>query len=580
MKHEIDESTGASGARQGLLILLGPILVVVAFTTLLALLAGLSGFHPAEMMTIATAMGSVALLASVVTVLVLFKQAAARESADRALLVAQSRVSAIVESAMDAIIAVDDRQQVVLYNAAAERVFGWPRAEVLGHSLDMLLPERYRGAHGRHIEKFGHTGATSRRMGDTTILAGLRAGGEEFPIEASISHLTEKGGKLYTVILRDVTERRQAEQKLARSEARLAGILDSAMDAIITIDEEQHVVLFNAAAEQVFGCPRAEAIGAPLDKFIPSRFRQAHAGHVAGFGATSTTTRRMGAQRIVTGLRGNGEEFPIDASISQITEGDAKFYTVILRDVTERVSAMNALSRSREELREFAAAASSVREQEKSRIARELHDELGQALTALKMDLNWLSERIPREQQALTAKLDAMQAMLGETVASTRRISADLRPLMLDDLGMLPAIEWLVQNFTERSSIACELNLTSPDLELQEPYATAVFRIVQESLTNVARHADASMVEVTIGRRGDVIILQVRDDGRGFAQAQPRKPNSFGLLGMRERAYLLDGEVLIDSTPGAGTCVSVRIPMTGERASADTAAATADGETA
>jgi signal transduction histidine kinase len=241
---------------------------------------------------------------------------------------------------------------------------------------------------------------------------------------------------------------------------------------------------------------------------------------------------------------------------------------------------MNALSRSREELREFAAAASSVREQEKSRIARELHDELGQALTALKMDLNWLSERIPREQQALTAKLDAMQAMLGETVASTRRISADLRPLMLDDLGMLPAIEWLVQNFTERSSIACELNLTSPDLELQEPYATAVFRIVQESLTNVARHADASMVEVTIGRRGDVIILQVRDDGRGFAQAQPRKPNSFGLLGMRERAYLLDGEVLIDSTPGAGTCVSVRIPMTGERASADTAAATADGETA
>jgi len=358
-----------------------------------------------------------------------------------------------------------------------------------------------------------------------------------------------------------VTERVEAERMLARGEARLRGILDSAMDAIITVDERQRIVLFNAAAEHVFGCPKQEAIGAPLDWFIPERFRAQHGAHVRGFGGSSTVTRRMGVQRIVTGLRRNGEEFPIDASISQITEGDAKFYTVILRDVTERVNAVNALSRSREELREFAAAAASVREQEKSRIARELHDELAQALTALKMDLNWLEEKLPAGAEQLAAKARTMQTMLDGTVAATRRISADLRPLMLDDLGLLPAMEWLAQNFTDRTGIVCDLDIRSPDLDLEEPYATAVFRILQESLTNVSRHAQAALVEVSLDRIADQIELQVRDNGRGFSPDDPRKPNSYGLLGLRERAYLLNGSLEIDSKAGVGTTISVRIPL-------------------
>ena len=125
------------------------------------------------------------------------------------------------------------------------------------------------------------------------------------------------------MILRDVTERVRAQAQLARSEARLRGILDSAMDAIITVDERQHIVLFNAAAEAMFGCPRDEAIGAPLDWFIPERFRAGHGDHVRDFGDADSASRRMGAARIVTGLRRNGEEFPIDASISQLEDGDS-----------------------------------------------------------------------------------------------------------------------------------------------------------------------------------------------------------------------------------------------------------------
>ena len=137
----------------------------------------------------------------------------------------------------------------------------------------------------------------------------------------------------------------------------MRGILDSAMDAIITVDAAQHVVLFNAAAEAMFGCPRQEALGAPLAWFIPERFRGVHAEHVRHFGETGTASRRMGALRIVTGLRRNGEEFPIDASISQLDESGGKFYTVILRDVSERVRIEEALRRSKEELRELGAAA-------------------------------------------------------------------------------------------------------------------------------------------------------------------------------------------------------------------------------
>jgi hypothetical protein len=432
---------------------------------------------------------------------------------------------------------------------------------MLGQPLDRLIPERLRAGHRGHLERFGRTGATSRRMGDQTMLVGLRANGEEFPLEASISQHREGGTKLFTVILRDVTERARSEEMLARSEARLRGILDSAMDAIVTVDESQKIVLFNAAAESVFGCPREQAIGAPLDWFIPERLRAGHAEHIRRFGETGMSPRRMGAQRIVAGLRRNGEEFPIDASISQITESGRKFYTVVLRDVTERVRAEEALRKSKEELRELALTAQTVREQEKSRVARELHDELAQALTALKMDVTWIRERVPADDGRVSGKLADIEALLDSTVAATRRISADLRPLMLDDLGLIPAAEWLVQKFTERTGIRCELAIGVTDLELEDPQASAVFRILQESLTNAARHAQPSLVEVTIDRSDGVVALTVRDNGRGFSPQQPRKPGSYGLMGLRERAYLLGGEVNILSEPDRGTTIEVRIPL-------------------
>ncbi len=213
------------------------------------------------------------------------------------------------------------------------------------------------------------------------------------------------------------------------------------------------------------------------------------------------------------------------------------------------------------ERRAFAMAANAIREEEKARVARELHDELAQSLSALKMDTLWVREHAAHVPDAVAARLTDMLAMIEHTVTATRRIAADLRPMMLDDLGLLPAIEWLVDGFTQRSGVACKLVLDAGlQLQLQEPYATALFRIVQESLGNVLKHAGASQVHVILDRVHGGVRLRVQDNGCGFSTAAPRKRQSLGLMGLHERAQLLGGSVTLQSVPGHGTSVEVCIP--------------------
>ncbi len=493
---------------------------------------------------------------------------------------------------------LDPDGRVTSWNPGAERIKGYRANEIVGQHFSRFYTAED-VAQGKPAKELA-TAAAEGRIHDEGWR--VRKDGTRFWADVLITALRDETGtvRAYAKLSRDMTERKRADERLRneiaereridadlqtlneslvervaertaelsmsnaelqRSELRLSRILDSAMDAIITVDESQHIVMFNAAAEAIFGYPRGAALGAPLAQFIPERFRASHSSHVRNFGDAGTTSRRMGAQRVVTGLRSNGEEFPIDASISHISGDDGRFYTVILRDVTRRVRAEEALRRSKEELRELATMASSAREQEKSRVARELHDELAQSLTALKMDLSWLGERLAPDQEAQLRKLAQMRAMVDGAITATRRISADLRPLILDDLGLVPAAEWLVQNFKQRTGIECELVVDPPEFDLQDPHATAIFRILQESLTNVAKHAQASQVQIKLQARGTQIELTLRDDGCGFHVGDPRKPGSLGLAGLRERAYLIDGEITIDSAPGRGTLIEVHIPF-------------------
>lgn len=354
-------------------------------------------------------------------------------------------------------------------------------------------------------------------------------------------------------------------EREAQSEARLDAIVDSAMDGILTVDAAQRIVLFNRAAEQLFGVRREDAIGSPLDRFIPQRFRGAHRGHVEKFGHTGVTSRRMGDQTTLWALRADGSEFPIEASISQAGEPGSRFFTVILRDITRRKEAEDTLLAQQQELRELSARVLEAREEEKTRIARELHDELGQLLTALKMDLAWLRERLPAGEAELARRAEGMGALLDRTVGSSRRIAADLRPLMLDDLGLAEAAQWLVEDFGKRSGLRLEMQVPAgPAFEsLSKGAATALYRALQESLTNIARHSGAGSAWILLAQENGALHLEIEDDGRGIAPEDLAKSGSLGLKGMRERVAYYGGALEVARAPRGGTRLRVRMPLGG-----------------
>ncbi|MGE5431953.1 MAG: PAS domain S-box protein [Syntrophomonadaceae bacterium] len=222
------------------------------------------------------------------------------------------------------------------------------------------------------------------------------------------------------------------------------------------------------------------------------------------------------------------------------------------------------LKNSREQLRRLSAHTQSAREEERTRISREIHDELGQALTGLKMDLSWLDKKLQAEgqlQEAITEKINAMYSLINATIKSVRKISSELRPGVLDYLGISAAIEWQAQEFQNRTGITCKIVAMPKELELDQNFSTALFRIFQETLTNIARHAGANIIQVSLIHENGNIVLVIKDNGRGITDEEIINTKSFGLLGMRERAYLLGGEFTIKGQPGKGTTVTVTIPV-------------------
>ena len=236
----------------------------------------------------------------------------------------------------------------------------------------------------------------------------------------------------------------------------------------------------------------------------------------------------------------------------------------LMREIAERRQAEARLQQSQESLRALAARLRSVREEEQTRIAREIHDELGQSLTGLKMDLAWLAQHLPPSAKPLRGKTQEMSGLIDGTIQSVRRIASGLRPEVLDEGGLSAAIEWQVREFQKRTGIRCRITLPDQEPELERDQATAVFRILQEVLTNVARHAHATRVDVVMTAEPRALQLEVQDNGRGIADSERRSNKSLGLLGMRERALLIGGEVDIAGLKGAGTRVMLSVPRRSE----------------
>jgi signal transduction histidine kinase len=210
-----------------------------------------------------------------------------------------------------------------------------------------------------------------------------------------------------------------------------------------------------------------------------------------------------------------------------------------------------------EKMREFAAGIEAVREEERARVAREIHDELGQALTVTKLDLSWLQSKPPRNVRELKAKVRSMMQHVDNTIDRMRKIVSELRPSILDDLGLIPAIEWQVKEFQKRTGIRTRLRSNVEDADLTPDRSAAVFRVVQEALTNVMRHAKAKSVQVELRKEKGLLKISVSDDGQGIPDSAIQDPKSLGIVGMRERIYRIGGKFKIYSTRGSGTRVEI-----------------------
>lgn len=339
--------------------------------------------------------------------------------------------------------------------------------------------------------------------------------------------------------------------------------IDSLKDAVVSVDELHNITLFNPAAERMFGVPASKALGGPIARFVPERARENYAYKLACFmqspEAASNSEFVLEPYGDVAGLRADGTEFPVEFTFAHSTVDGQPEVTAVMRDVTERRRAERELRDSNRQLRALSSSLQDVREQERTRIAAELHDELGQQLTGLKLELSWAATRIKEGRTPTIEQVDAMRHQLDGTIATVRRIATELRPRMLDDVGFGEAVAWQASEFARRSGVAVDVDFAAAPCVKDDAIATALFRIVQESLTNVARHSGATRVKVRLrlDPTDQVLLLTVHDDGRGMAA---KKGQGIGLVSMRERALALGGTLRVTSRPGRGTRIDVSVP--------------------
>ncbi|MDX3893203.1 sensor histidine kinase [Pusillimonas sp.] len=343
----------------------------------------------------------------------------------------------------------------------------------------------------------------------------------------------------------------------------LSDVIQCAPEPIVVADPSQVVVVFNRAAQKVFLRGASETLGTRLSLLLLPPAGGAHAGLDHLFPRHSGSDDPAGTRGTFRGVRATGDEFSVHASVHRLAAPSGSYFAIFLRDPTGLASTNPALSAPCEALAPLCNALLRAQDRDIARIAQELHDELGQTLTALNMELSQLEADCAQDRPGPAERVPAMRGLLKTSLASIRRIASDMRPAMLDDLGLFPALEWLASDFASRYGIDARLCIQKDIPQPCGETATALYRIVQEALTNVARHARATIVEVGLHRRTPDIVLSVRDNGVGVTPERLARASleSLGVRGIKERARQLNGSVTIQASEGFGFRLEVRLPF-------------------
>jgi PAS domain S-box-containing protein len=472
----------------------------------------------------------------------------------------RARLAAIVQSSEDAIIGKTLSGIVTNWNEGARRLLGYTAEEMVGQPLSRIIPmDRLdeeltilarlgRGERVEHIE-------TVRRHKDGSLV----------DVSVSISPIRDASGRIVgaSKIARDVGARKRAQAAVEQANEQLrenAMVLELA--PVLVRDMDNRIVLWTRGAERLYGFSKEEALGRISHELFQTTFPESveHFDEILrrnGRWEGELVHRKRDGERLVVA----SQQIIYHDLVGQpvrILEANA--------DITERERAEAELSQSREQLRALTDSLLRAREEEATRIARELHDQFGRYLTTIKMDVRSIERDLVGELTSdvvgiLREKAQTIAHTVDETVQTVRAIATQLRPGLLDDLGLAAAIEWQAKDFQKRSGILCDLTLPGDDPDLSRDQATAIFRIFQEILTNVARHAQATKVWVHLGEEQGAIVLEVEDNGVGISPTQLAERRSLGLLGMRERAGVFGGVVEIVGSQGRGTTVIVQMPL-------------------
>ncbi len=448
----------------------------------------------------------------------------------------------VFERISDAFLGVDNEFQIVYANKKAELLFAGDGKQLLGDQVHQLFADQQSEA-----------AVAIRQAFETREYVYLEAWLEKFEKWFELNIYPSASG--LSVYLRDISTRKNALLELHASEEKYRLFFENSLDGILLTNGKGEIFAANPAACEIFGMTEEEICTSGrkgiLDESDPN--------WTSFFEERSRTGK---AKAELRHFRKDGSVFIAEvASVKFVSANGETRTNTIVRDITERRRTEAEIKESYEQIRQLTAHLQNIREEERTHIAREIHDELGQQLTVMKMDISWMKKKIKAgDVAAVPAKIDELVEILDGTVASVRRISTDLRPSLLDDIGLIATIEWQAELFSKRTGIPVKLNIGT-DLQIPDEHAIGLFRILQESLTNIARHANASQIVIHLENNQKEFILYIEDNGDGFDKKQTVHNKTLGILGMKERTLMMKGEFIIESEPNNGTRVKVRVPF-------------------
>lgn len=471
-----------------------------------------------------------------------------RKQAEEAIKASEEKYRTLVEQASDAILIADNKGRFMAVNTSLCKLSQYSENELLHMTLSDLAI----------TDHFLENSVTFKELkeGKTVISERIAKGkkGKALHVEINAKLLTD--GRLLAFV-RDIAERKKNQRALAESENRLRSIYNAEPECIKLLGPKGELMEMNPAGlsmieadglEQVKGKSVLGIVNEPYQKLFQDLIKNCFKGKPGTLEFEITT------------LKGTVRWLDTHAVPLKDTKGKIISLLGVTRDITESKKTREKIKNTTEQLRQLTAHLQSIREEERKRIGREIHDELGQQLTAIKMDVVWIDKKIPEETTALKTKLKNIIGLLDGSNQSIRRILSELRPVILDDHGLIEAMEWLGRQFTANTGIAVKFTCTETEIKATEPIATCIFRVYQEAFTNITRHAKANTVATSLRVTDGNIAVMIADDGKGFKTESVQNNQSFGIFGMKERVLSLNGKFELISSSGKGTKIIITLP--------------------